>query len=355
MSPDLTLICPTYNRRLYLERSAQFWRNRDVNVIYADGSEAACSSPYLDSPNICYLHYPVSLHERLSAMVTLVKSPYVCMMGDDEFYIPSALQACVEYLESHADYVACMGRAISFSRLKDEVALCQQYPRLQNRDLSDNSATDRLEKHFSAYVPAHCYAVTRSEVFRSSMETALSIKHDVFALSELVEEFLVVAAGKSVVLPALHWLRSYEALPLRNTGDLTLDTSKNFDSWWQSLASIEEKSDFCMHLSSASSGIVDEGEVEHVIDCYVNHSYSRASSRIGSLWYSIKRSLPEALKKPLRSLRSLGTHIVNQFTNPAAQSKVALQELRDQGVMIDEDGLAQCLSSIKNSWRVCGP
>lgn len=274
------------------------------------------------------------------------------MIGDDEFYVPSALQACVDFLEQHSNYVSCMGRAIGFSRLQDKIVLRPQYPRLKDRDLSDNAAVNRLASHFSSYVPMHCYAVTRTDVFRFAMEAALSIELDIFAIFELVEEFLVVAAGKSIVLPVLYWLRSHEAPPLRNTGDLSLDPSKRFDHWWQTKESEREKKDFCKYLSTASCGVVCERDVEKVFDCYCENAYGQDASWDRSLSYRFKSFLPSQLKRPLRLLKARGRVLVNQLADPAATSNEVFQELRDQGVMIDEDGLAECLASIKKSWKI---
>ena len=56
------------------------------------------------------------------------------------------------------------------------------------------------------------------------------------------------------------------------------------------------------------------------------------------------------VKKFLRFLVVLRVVLANKVIGPAARSKAALQELCDQGVSIDQDGLAECLSSIEESW-----
>lgn len=351
----LTLICPTYNRHPFLERSCRFWCDRNVSVIYADGSESACTSTFLKAPNIHYLHYPVGLVQRLLVLLAEVKTPYVCMMGDDEFYILSALQGCVAYLDSHPDYVACMGRAIAFSSKDNKIVFRQQYPRLQGRILSESAPLSRLDRHFSSYVPAHCYAVTRTEIFQSSMEAALSIKLDIFAIYELIEEFLVVAAGKSIVMPNLYWLRSLEAPPLRNTGDLSLDPSKKFNHWWQSMENVSEKKNFCKYLSKASCDAVDEDEVEKVFNCYNKHTFGRATNGNSMLTSDRSGSVAMSPRESLRPLKSCDEVIVNQLSNPAAQNTAALQLMHDQGVTIDKEGLAECLASIKENWRLLNP
>ena len=353
MNSNLTLLCPSYERHEYLERSCRFWGDRgDVCVLYADGSQSPLATTSFNALNQRYFHQPVSFQERIKNLLGQVQTPYVCMMCDDEFYIPTALQACIDFLEGNPDYVACMGRAVGFSRLNGEVVLRQQYPRLRDLKLSDSGALNRLENHFSSYVCSHSYAVTRTEVFRSAMQPALANELDIFAIGELIHEFLVVAAGKSLVLPTLYWLRSHEAPPIRNTGDLSLDPSKRFSHWWQNEKASTEKKDFCQYLSDASCGLVNAVEVEQVLNCYVDHTYGRAAGKSSSLSYRLKQTLPESLKKPLRAVKARAGMLDNHLGNPAVQNKAALQELRDQGVMIDEDGLAECLASIKESWRI---
>ena len=67
----------------------------------------------------------------------------------------------------------------------------------------------------------------------AAIKAALAVELDVYAIFELSTELLVLAAGKSTVLPALYWLRSFEVPPLRNTGDIALNPSKTFAHWWQ--------------------------------------------------------------------------------------------------------------------------
>lgn len=161
-------------------------------------------------------------------------------------------------------------------------------------------------------------------------------------------EFLVAVAGKSIVLPVLCWLRSYEAPALRNTGDLSMDPRKRFYHWWCSKESELERENFCKYLSAGSCGVVDEVEVRRVFDFYVQNVYVPSSARGHSFLYWLRRISPASLRGPLRQLKEHGRMLFNS----AAQSKATLQELRDQGVLIDENGLAECLTSIKQSWML---
>lgn len=349
MTPKLTLICPTYQRHHYLERSCRFWRDRsEVCVLYADGSNVPMESVSVDAKNIRYLHQSISIQKRLLNLLELVRTPYVCMMSDDEFYIPSSLSSCIDFLDSNSDYVACMGRALGFSRRDSTVSFTRQYPKLQHRNLVSDLPFCRLTDHFSEYVPAHCYAVTRVDVFREAMSKALNCKLDLYAIYELIEEFIVVSKGKTCVLPELYWLRSHEAPPVRNTGDLGLDPRKRINNWWLSEdpSIVTERLAFCDELALSTKGILKPADVASIFDCYVRTSYGdhRAFSRriLNVIVKGIVKVAPVSIIDKFRNIRSLRASI--KRIDP-------IQELCNQGVRIDEAGLAECVAAIEASWN----
>lgn len=356
MLSRLTLICPTFRRHRFLERSALFWSSRpSVSVMYADGSKEPFSHACVHAQNIRYFHHRGTIQERLQLLLDQVQTPYVCLMGDDEFYIPSALQACVEFLDGHSDYVACMGRAIGFSVANNQVNFCGQYPLLQDRDLDSAFPFERLLNHFSSYVPSHSYAVTRTDVFRHAMLSALVNQIDIFSIGELIYEFLVLAAGKTCVLPELHWLRSHEALPLRNTGDIALDPGKKFDHWWlnEDLSIADERLTFCSELAQATDGAIPPQEVVSIWDGYVKNTYETQVASGARLRNAIikgfKSAAPETVLHGLKMVRAIGPRVASCLKRPTIQSHAALQELRNQGVTIDEVGLVECVAAIEAS------
>ena len=48
-------------------------------------------------------------------------------MGDDEYYIPSALDLCTDFLDKNLDYVSCMGRALGFAQIRSELIYFNDY------------------------------------------------------------------------------------------------------------------------------------------------------------------------------------------------------------------------------------
>ena len=61
----LTLVIPTYNRPLELERVIEYWRDTPVTVHILDGSDKPwfAVGPLPNAPNIIYSHIPRESNE----------------------------------------------------------------------------------------------------------------------------------------------------------------------------------------------------------------------------------------------------------------------------------------------------
>jgi len=360
MVPRLTLICPTYERSVYLKRSFRFWSDQaKFRVLYGDGSQVSSQIECRNTGNISYFHEPSKgLYQRLLQLLRQVKTPYVCLIGDDEFYIPSSLSNCVDFLDESPDFVACSGRALGFSRSGANLLFSRQYPRLKNRILDSDLPFTRLSQHFSSYVPAHCYAVTRTDVFSKAMELALGCKLDIFAIFELIYEISIVSYGKTCVLPTLHWLRSHEAPPIRNTGDLSLNTNSRFNDWWfnNNPFILRERRALCHELSIAFGGMLNTDQITAIFDIYA-HNTTRSSTPSADRHVSLSSlRLMQIMPKILSHFSDLMRATYFCLSSPnrlSLQNQFVLQDLRNQGVYIDEEGLSQCLVFIKKSWGLC--
>lgn len=276
-------------------------------------------------------------------------------MGDDEYYILSALRKCVSFLDKNPDYSSCMGRAIAFARTENEICLAQEYPLLRGRRLSASAPGERIIHHFTSYAPSHVYAVTRTDVFLNGISHAWSFASDIFAIEEIIHEFIVAASGKTCVLPFLYWLRSREVPPVREASISGAPERKEFDEWW--LSDEPEKhlarEEFCSMLIQASANQVSRADINLAFDSYVANTYGRA------LPVSCKVSQVTAEETPCkRRLRSriasrLATawHLLPGISPYSPQNRKYLTELHKEGVGIDYRGLSRCLDSIVQSWH----
>lgn len=330
----LTLVCPTYKRESYLKRSVEFWARQPFEIIYMDGSPEACDIDFTGFANVRYFHDPRFIMERLETAAGLISTPYSCMIGDDEYFVPSALQDCIDFLQDHPSHASCMGRALGFDKRSDQLVFHTAYPRLQGLKLTDDSPIQRLAIHWAQYVPAHCYSVTRTPVWKRAVNLSFVSQFNVYSIPEIQWETVISAAGKSEVLPILYWLRSAEAPPTRNTGDPCLDTSHSFGFWWRNPATSSQKKDFLESLVGACSSDVDIKGLETVLDGYVASKYAKKGFM--HRLRSVKKRIVGKLKR-----------VLFQLIPTLAEDPIEL--LLKQGVHIDNEGLQKCFNSIKAS------
>jgi glycosyltransferase domain-containing protein len=245
----LTIIIPTYQRKNFVLRSMEYWSGKDVIVIVIDGSKKSLDADDLSqlNRNIKYIHAPISFFERIFSVINLINTEYVMLGCDDEFYIPSTLRSCLIKLSSDSKLVTCTGHAIGFKWSGTSVVGYDVYSKFKNINLSDPNPAIRLIKHFSNYTPAHTYAVCRASYWKIAAQSIFSKEFNAYAIFELQLEFLLVYAGKSLVIPELMWLRSDENEPIRGTSP-SMIPSATFAEWW---CNKKNKEEFIARMESA--------------------------------------------------------------------------------------------------------
>jgi glycosyltransferase domain-containing protein len=213
----LTIVVPTYNRQKFAIRQMNYWKEYSAQLIILDGSEFSISKGYIDNLpiNITYYHTPIPLEKRLFKSVELVKTKYAMLLGDDEFYIPSAVNECIDELEKDVNIVSCMGLAARFWTVSNNKVLGGGiYERLLGYKVDQNSASERVLYHMGNYVCSSVYGVLRANVWKNNM---LLISDTIFTtpvITELQFEMGTCIQGKSKVIDKLMWLRSGENPPV---------------------------------------------------------------------------------------------------------------------------------------------
>jgi glycosyltransferase domain-containing protein len=249
----LTIVMASYGRRKHLIRSMNYWSGRGPKVLVMDGDSDPIDKesllPFDD--NIVYKHLPKSFLERLKVASEIIDTKYAIFHCDDEFFLPSGLSTCINFLEKNPDYSACIGRALGFYSDGQVVAGRTAYPRMSGYELSHNNNSERLLHLMRDYSPHLWYSVVKSDVWRSAINTA-SNKNFLFNADFEIQFHMCVAySGKSCVLPILMWLRSYDLPPMKEDNDNRLSTEINFPSWYTNNSSI--KQDF---INNVVTGII---------------------------------------------------------------------------------------------------
>lgn len=255
----LTVVIPTYNRPHLLRRALRYWVNVPVRVIVMDGSSKPMPAEDLprDAPHITYVHDPALMIQRLGQAAQMVSTPFVTLIGDDEFHLASGLGAAVGTLLACPDLVACMGRALGFSIAEDgNLNGRQVYPDFSDHVVAGDTPVARMLEHFASYTPSTIYSVVRTHAWRLALGAPLEQEFPVFASAEIQIELALSAMGRSRILPVLHWLRSYENPPVRNEGEVTLTAPVRFHQWWRDDTAHDQKQAFVQtsarHMAQAT-------------------------------------------------------------------------------------------------------
>lgn len=285
---QLTVVIPTYNRRRLLARALSYWAALPVQVIVMDGSPDPLPDSDLQgiSGRTIYVHDPSTILQRLGRAGDMVSTPFVTMIGDDEFHLLSGLAASVSALQADPRLVACMGRALGFSKTEDNVLSGRQvYPGFADHAVIEVTPVKRMISHFSNYAPTTIYGVLRTPIWRHGFSAALEREFPVFASAEIQFELAVAAQGMSRVLPVLHWLRSFETEPIRNTGEVTLTTKTRFHQWWADSTQESEHQAYvnllARHVAIATNAPepqIADG-VRAALDGYVSYVADRPAKR----------------------------------------------------------------------------
>ena len=339
----MTIVILTYDRPKYLKRTLNYWLSYDVKVLILDGSNAKFEDPCLQKKNIKYIHDQRSVNDRFISSINYIDTEFMIVSCDDEFYLPSALLKCVEFLSMDSSFSCCGGRAVGF-RTKDEKILgIRQYPKLRSLCLDHNISADRIFKHFSSYVPAHFFSVIRAKKWKTICSYVFKKKYSCYASFEMQMEFLIMVSGKSKIISELMWMRNNEVARI----DTELETP--LEKWWYDKKHEKEKLSFlqrmkkaCKEISTNQNSELNEDTIAKLFEVFVKTllEYKKKNflRQILNLFpYRIELKLIKFLKK-----------FYKIFTEKDKSLEDEINILKAEGVSVNSEELKQIISILRS-------
>ena len=129
----------------------------------------------------------------------MLKKLIIDISRGDDFYIISALEECILFLESNSDYSCVRGRVISFQEVNGRVSWMPLYR--EGNSLEDNKALNRFKNFFpDGYDPIPFYVVQRADIFKEVWELTEKSVSDM-GLPEIMVCNLNIIHGKVKILP----------------------------------------------------------------------------------------------------------------------------------------------------------
>ncbi len=344
----LTIVIFTYNRHRFLKRTLKYWSTYDVKVLVLDGSSTKFEDPCRHTKNIKYIYDTRGLYDRLLSSVNYINTEYMILACDDEFYLPSALCSCINFLSADESFSSCGGRAVGFLTKKNKILGKRQYPKLRGLCLDNESSIDRITKHFSSYVPAHIYSVIRNKNWKKICSATFQKKYTFFASFELQIEFLVMVSGKSKIISELMWMRNNE-VPHN-----TIELETKIEEWWYDKNNKDEKNSFlhrmkktCSELSTERNFEFNEDIISKLFEVYNKKKLENKKILIFSKILSL---FPKYLIKKMKFLKKWYYYRIgkNRFKKNLKNFDDEIKILENEGVFINHLELNKIQSIILN-------
>ena len=343
----LTIVILTYNRHKYLKRTIKYWLYHDIKLLILDGSDFKLDDPILDSKNIKYIHNKKDLYERFLSSTNYIETEFMILSCDDEFYLPSPLSSSIDFLSDNSNFSSCGGCALGFGVAEENKFYgMERYPKLKNVNLCHDFASERIQDHFSNFVPAHFYSVMRTSIWKIICKHVFDKQFHFHAAAELQLEFLILVAGKTKILPELMWMRNMnESKPIRDLDQFNRpSTAYTINDWWNDKLKQKDKEDFlyrmknaCEEISRNTEDKFDEDQISKFFKMYIYEMYINKS-----LLRKLLNLIPLKLKKIIKSI--LGLNQILEIKSIEAQAKV----LESQKVLVNYRELDQIILALKN-------
>jgi len=214
---ELTIIIPTYNRPLELERVIEYWRDTPVTVLILDGSPKPCfkiGAIVSGSAKISYHSLPTKPNEkfmenyslRVNEGMSLIKSRYAALLADDDYFTLHGLCKSLELLSSNDKIDAVIGKCATYCFYGSKIEWKKKYLNwIPNELLKDESLAIRIKNDVGKYVIY--YGILRSEKLKEIHNRANQFVFSDFRINELLAHHLGLAYCRTEVIDEYLWVR----------------------------------------------------------------------------------------------------------------------------------------------------
>jgi glycosyltransferase domain-containing protein len=161
----------------------------------------------LQTPNVKWLKFDPDYFyvKKVTDVCSFVGTKYVTLLAEDDFYILSALEDCISFLESNSDYSCVRGRVISFKEVNGRILWVPLYR--EGTSVEDNKALNRFKNFFpDGYDTIPYYVVQRADIFKEVWELTEKSVSDI-GMQEVMVCNLNIIRGKVKILPIFFAVR----------------------------------------------------------------------------------------------------------------------------------------------------
>ncbi len=249
----VAIIVPTLNRPDFVIRQLNYYArlHSPHTIYYADSSNPENAKKVTDEIaklkarlHIVYMPSPVGDPTKsMLQLLSSVQEKYVAYAGDDDYWVPDALNQCVEFLEKNPDYEAATGKSVMF-RLENngvygKIKVIYDYPKYP---IEDDTASERLFNYLGPKPSTIAAAVVRTEHFLKYQRDSMEIK-DFSIQAEFLISCLMPIAGKYKVIDKLGYVMQLHNIDIHAqiTSKDTFEWVINNENWYSSYTLLKAK------------------------------------------------------------------------------------------------------------------
>ena len=216
-------------------------RNRYPNVEYE----------YVRYPyDAAYLDY----YAKMANALGRVKTSYVVMADNDDFFVTRGLRQCVDFLSANPDYASCGGQGAIFwfdpsLGSEDEQPYGQRVQWKYTSDfrsIDDERASDRVLGQASSTSDSY-YDVKRTEEAKRQFGIVRDLGLCDLFMVELLVQFLSVIAGRAKRFDTIHIARQHDS-----PGSSGSEHQRKYGDWLGRMLVGSWSDDFAKFLGSAA-------------------------------------------------------------------------------------------------------
>lgn len=204
MDKSLSILIPTQNKHKLLRRTLTYIMTQQLNVPVFILDDSIDPLNLKLSPNFKYIHsFNKSFLERINIILDSIKTPYVLLIGDDDFINLESIPKLIQFLDENNEFCAVDGREIR--------VVCNEQGVNENifhsqPTLKSKAAVKRLKAHCNIYWPTF-YAIHRKGCLINSFNFMRKIESLGYLYQELGASMMTILQGKFKSFPDLYLIR----------------------------------------------------------------------------------------------------------------------------------------------------
>jgi len=213
---ELTIVIPTYNRPLELERTIEYWRDLPVTVHILDGSERPFFVGGLQpgTSKIFYHHFPQIIGEdskdnyirRMKFASELCNSCFAALCSDDEFFTVEGLKVALKSLRDETCDVV-LGKSAQYLFRNGEF----EWKRVHSAWLSDDASLskDLSVRYRSTQGGSTYYGIFKAQYWKELRLSSVEEKFSNVGAIENIADYLSKVLCRLLVIQEYLWVTNY--------------------------------------------------------------------------------------------------------------------------------------------------